>query len=155
MRKKFAWLAALLATWAAVAGGAMIPLTVEDLARNATLVIAGTVEDVTSYPPGSGGIIYSEATVRVRGTVVGATAAEYVKVRYMGGEHGALAFVVMEEPTFNAGEDVVLFLAPVAEGVYKCPDGVQGKLLVLDGTVVGVGKTENEFLAEVAAAVGR
>jgi hypothetical protein len=155
MPKEFIWLTALLASWAAVAAASMVPRTTGDLARSATLVIAGTVEDVTSYPPDGSGIIYSEASVRVRDTAVGAIAAEYVTVRYTGGEYGGLALAVLEEPTFEAGEEVVLFLAPLAEGVYKCPDGVQGKLSVVDGTVLTTGKTLNEFLTEVAAAAGR
>ena len=129
----------------------MLPITTAELADHATLVVAGTVEDVTSYAPDAAGIIYSEAEVRVRDTVVGATAAECVTVRYMGGEYGGLALVIMEEATFEVGEEVVLFLAPVDGGAYKCPDGAQGKMSVVDGTVLPAGKTLNQFLAEVAA----
>lgn len=152
MRLKFLYLVALLAACAVGASAAVIHLTTEDLTRNATLVISGTVEDVKSYPPDGAGIIYSEALVRVRDTVKGASAAPYVTVRYTGGEYEGLVLVVMEEPTFEAGEEVVLFLAPAEGGGYKCPDGVQGKMLVVDGTVLRVGKTLNEFLAEAAAA---
>ena len=151
MRKEFVGLAALLATCVAAASAAMLPITTAELADHATLVVAGTVEDVTSYPPDAAGIIYSEAEVRVRDTVVGATAAECVTVRYMGGEYGGLALVIMEEATFEVGEEVVLFLAPVDGGAYKCPDGAQGKMSVVDGTVLPAGKTLNQFLAEVAA----
>ena len=155
MRKKVLGLAALIAMCAFSASAAMVQLTTAELADHATLVIAGTVENVSSYPPDAAGIIYSEAEVRVRDTVVGATAAEYVTVRYMGGEYGGLALVIMEEPTFTVEEEVVLFLAAVESGVYECPDGVQSKLSVVDGTVLPVGKTLNQYLAEVAAAAGR
>ena len=152
MRKEFVGLAALLATWVAAASAAMLPITTAELADHATLVVAGTVEDVTSYAPDAAGIIYSEAEVRVGDTAVGSNAAEYVTVRYMGGEYGGLALVIMEEPTFEVGEEVVLFLVPVDGGAYKCPDGAQGKMSVVDGTVLPAGKTLNQFLAEVAAA---
>jgi hypothetical protein len=155
VRRKFLWLAFLVPSCAAVAGASMVPLTTEDLVDHATLVVAGSVDEVTSYPADANGVIYSEAKVRVRDTVVGVVAGEYVAVRYMGGESGGLAFVVTTEPTFQAGEEVVLFLAPGDGGAYKCPDGVQGKLSVVDGTVLPAGKTLNEFLAEVAAAAGR
>jgi hypothetical protein len=155
MREKLFGLAALIAVCAFSASAAMVQLTTAELASHATLVVAGTVENVTSYAPDGAGIIYSEAEVRVRDTVVGATAAEYVTVQYMGGEYGGLALVIMEEPTFTVGEEVVLFLAAVESGVYECPDGVQGKLSVVDGTVLPVGKTLTEYLAEVAAAAGR
>ena len=155
MRKKVLGLAALIAMCAFSASAAMVQLTTAELADHATLVIAGTVENVESYPPDGAGIIYSEAEVRVRDTAVGATAAEYVTVRYMGGEYGGLALVVMEGPLFTVGEEVVLFLAAAESGAYICPDGVQSKLSVVDGTVLPAGKTLTEYLAEVAAAAGR
>jgi hypothetical protein len=155
MRLKFLWLLALLAAGAVGASAAVIHLTTEDLARNATLIISGTVEDVMSYPPDASGVIYSDAKVRVRDTVLGATREGYVTVRYMGGEYDGLALVVMEGPTFVAGEEVVLFLAPLEGGAYICPDGAQGKLTVVDGTVLPAGRTLSQYLAEVAAAAGR
>lgn len=155
MRRKYLWLAALLPACVSVAGASMVQLTTEELAAHATLVVAGTVEDVTSYPPDADGIIFSEAKVLVASTVVGSTTEEYVTVRYTGGEYGDLAFVVSVEPTFKEGEEVVLFLAPADGGVYKCPDGVQSKLSVVEGTVLPAGRALNDYLAEVAAAAGR
>ena len=146
MRKKFSWLAVLLLVGALSASASMVQLTTDELANNATLIVTGTVERVESYPPDGS---------RVRDAVKGANEAEFVTVRYMGGEYEGLAMVVMEEPAFALGEDVVLFLAPVEDEVYKCPDGVQGKLAVVDGTVLPVGKTLTEYLDEVAAAAGR
>jgi len=136
------------------AGAVMVPLTTADLTGHATLVIAGTVESVKSLPPDGRNIIYSEAEVRVGDTVVGAPASDKVTVRYMGGTYNGLGYVVEDQPTFEAGEEVVLFLAP-ADGAYFCPDGVQGKLKVVDGTVLPAGVTLNHFLADVAAAAGR
>ncbi len=155
MRRRLLWAAVLFAAGASGVAASMVPVSTADLVKHATLVVTGTVDEVASQPPDADGVIYSEAKVRVRDAVVGATADEYVFVRYVGGEHGGLAFVVTAEPTFEVGEEVVLFLAPAEEGVYKCPDGVQGKLLVVDGTVLPNGLTLSDYLAEVAAAAGR
>jgi hypothetical protein len=155
MRLKFFGLVVGLAICAVAGAATLVPVSTADLVSRATLVVTGTVDEVTSQPPDADGVIYSEARVRVRDAVVGGTADEYVVVRYMGGEHGGLAFVVTAEPTFEVGEEVVLFLAPAGEGVYKCPDGVQGKLSVVDGTVLPAGLTLSDYLAEVAAAAGR
>jgi hypothetical protein len=155
MRRKFVLLAALLSACVGAAGAAMVQQATDELVAHATLVVFGTVEDVVSEAPDADGIIYSEAKVRVRDTVVGASAAEYVTVRYTGGQYGDLALAVTVEPAFEPGEDVVLFLAPGEGDAYKCPDGVQSKLTVVDGTVLPVGKTLTEYLAEVAAAAGR
>jgi len=137
------------------AGAVMVPLTTADLTGHATLVITGTVEGVKSLPPDGRNVIYSEAEVRVGDTVIGAPAGDRVTVRYMGGTYGDLGYVVEDQPTFKAGEQVVLFLAPAAGGAYACPDGVQGKLNVVDGTVLPAGVTLNHFLADVTAADGR
>ena len=155
MTRKCLMLAALLSACAGAAGATMIQQAVEDLAAHATLVVFGTVEAVASEAPDADGIIFSAASVRVRDTVLGADEAEYVTVRYMGGQYGDLALAVSVEPTFQVGEEVVLFLAPGEGGAYVCPDGVQSKLTVVDGTVLPAGKTLSEYLAEVAAAAGR
>jgi hypothetical protein len=155
MRRRLFYVATLAAACAAAAGALMVALTTEELVDHATLVITGTVEGVTSYPPDGSGIIYSDAKVRVRDTVVGATTDDYVTVRYMGGEYGDLGVVVEDQPTFTPAEDVVLFLAPAGSGAYECPDGIQSKYTVVDGTVLPAGVTLTEFVAEIAKAAGR
>jgi hypothetical protein len=155
MRRRLFWVAALTAACVAAASAVMLELTTEDLVSHASLVVVGTVENVKSYPPDGAGMIYSEAKVRVGDAVVGATAEGIVTVRYMGGEYGDLGVVVEDQPTFDPGEDVVLFLAPATGGSYVCPDGVQSKYAVVDGTVLPAGVTLNEFLAEITKAAAR
>jgi hypothetical protein len=155
VRNRLLWMGGLVAACAAAAAAAQLELSTAELVGRASLVVAGTVEDVTSYPPDGRGVIYSDASVRVGDTIVGATNEDYVTVRYMGGEYDGLAFAVTAEPSFRVGEEVVLFLAPAGGGVYKCPDGVQGKLAVVDGTVLPAGETLTAYLAKVAAAAGR
>jgi hypothetical protein len=155
MRRKCLWIGVLSALFAVVAGASMVRVSTADLVEHATLVVTGTVHDISSYPPDGRGVIYSEAKVLVADTIVGGTAEEYVTVRYMGGEYEGLAYAVSVEPTFRVGEEVVLFLAPKEGGVYTCPDGVQSKQSVVDGTVLPAGVTLNEYVAEVAAAAGR
>jgi len=155
MRRRLFGTAVLAAVCAAAAGALMIALTTEDLVSHASLVVVGTVEDVTSYPPDGSGMVYSEAKVRVSDAVVGATSEEVVTVRYMGGEYGELGVAVEDQPTFALSEDVVLFLAPATGGSYQCPDGVQSKYAVVDGTVLPAGVTLTEFLAEITKAAAR
>jgi hypothetical protein len=155
LRNRISRIGALLAACAAAATAAQIQLSTAELVSHASLVVVGKVEDVTSYPPDARKVIYSDAKVRIRDTVVGATSEEYVTVRYMGGEYDGLAFVVTAEPDFRVGEEVVLYLAPAGDGLYRCPDGVQSKLTVVDGTVLPAGETLTAYLAKVAAAAGR
>jgi hypothetical protein len=155
MNRKFLWIAALLAVGVSVAGALMVPLTTEDLVAHATLVVTGTVEAARALPPDARGMIFTEVKVRVNDAVVGATAEDVITVRAWGGEYGDLGVVVEDQPTFTLGEDVVLFLAPAAGGSYQCPDGVQSKYVIVDGTVLPVGVTLIEFLADITKAAAR
>jgi hypothetical protein len=142
-----------LAMLAAVAGAIMAPQSTAELTAHATLVISGTVEKVKSYAPlDSSKDFYTEASVRVTGTVVGSTSEDVVVVRHLGGEIGEWALVVEDQPSFREGEQVILYLAPSEKGGYVCPDGAQSKLTVVEDTVLGDGRTVNEYLAAVAAA---
>ncbi len=144
-----------MAACAVVAGASMIRVTTEELVAHATLVVTGTVEATRPLPPDARGMIFTEVKVRVNDAVVGATAEDVITVRAWGGEYGDLGVVVEDQPTFTLGEDVVLFLAPSAGGGYQCPDGVQSKYAIVDGTVLPVGVTLTDFLAEIAEAAGR
>lgn len=155
MKRKFLWVTVLLVVGAGVAGALMVPLTTEELVEHATLVVTGTVEATRALPPDAQGMIFTEVKVRVNDAVVGATSEEVVTVRYMGGEYGGLGVAVEDQPTFDLGEDVVLFLAPASGGVYVCPDAVQSKYTVVDGTVLPAGVTLTEFLAEISEAAAR
>jgi len=144
------------AVLAAVAGASMAPQSPAELAGHATLVITGLVEQVKSYAPlDSSRNFYTEARIRVTSTAVGNTSEDVVVVRYPGGEIAGMAWVVEDQPTFREGEQVIVYLAPGPRGGYVCPDGVLSKLTVVEDSVLGDGRTVNEYLAAVAAAAHR
>jgi hypothetical protein len=155
MRRKCLWFAALLAAWVSVAGASMVQLTTEELVANATLVVTGKVDGMRALPPDAQGMIFTEVEVRVKDVIVGATAEDVITVRAWGGEYGDLGVAVEDQPTFALSEDVVLFLAPASGGSYVCPDGIQSKYAVVDGTVLPAGVTLTEFLAEITKAAAR
>jgi hypothetical protein len=142
-------------TVAGGAGAAVVEQSTAELVSHATLVITGEVEEITSYPPDGDGIIYSEAEVRLRDTLVGSTVADRVTVRYVGGDYHGLILVVETEPTFAEGEGVLLFLAPGEGGTFECPDGAQGKFTLLDGTAFPGGKEVHSLINEIEAAASR
>jgi hypothetical protein len=142
-----------LAAVAASAGAIMVQQTTAELVSHSTAVITGTVESISYTTPDARMIIYTEARVRVNATVVGNTGGEdVVVVRATGGRSGDMALVVEDQPTFQEGEEVVLFLAPDAKGGFKCPDDCQGKKTIVSGTVLPDGVTLESYLAAVAAA---
>jgi len=150
MRRMLVCLA--LGALAASVSATMVPQTTADLVAHATVVVTGTVESVNFTPPDGRMIITTEAKVRVNDTIVGSLAEEFVTVRALGGRSGGLALVVEDQPTFEEGEEVLLFLAPDGKGGYSCPDAVQGKKTIVSGTVLPDGVTLDTYLAAVAAA---
>lgn len=150
MRRMLLWVALL--ALAAAAGAIMVPQTTADLVAHATVVVTGTVASVDYTPPDPGMMIWTEARVQVKDTIVGSLAEDVIVVRALGGRSGDLALVVEDQPVFEAGEEVVLFLAPDGKGGYTCPDGVQSKRAIVDGTVLPDGVTLESYLAAVAAA---
>lgn len=155
MQRRLFTVGCWVAAWAAAAGALMVSQTTEDLVDHATLVVTGTVEAARALPPDAQGMIFTEVKVRVNDAVVGATAEDVITVRAWGGEYGDLGVAVEDQPTFTVGEDVVLFLAPAEGGGYQCPDGVQSKYVVVDGTVLPAGVTLTQFLAEITEAAAR
>ncbi|UCH78078.1 MAG: hypothetical protein JSU81_10200 [Candidatus Coatesbacteria bacterium] len=155
MQRRLFTVGCWVAAWAAAAGASMVQFSTADLVDHATLVVTGTVEAMRPLPPDAQGMIFTEVTVRVNDAVVGATAEDVITVRAWGGEYGDLGVAVEDQPTFALDEEVVLFLAPAEGGGYHCPDGVQSKYVVVEGTVLPVGVTLTEFLAEVTEAAGR
>lgn len=154
MRLKLLCCAVVLAV-ATSANAIMIKMSTADLVGHASLIIAGKVEETTALPPDEVGMIYTDVKVRVNDVVHGATTDDVITVRVMGGEYGDLGVAVEDQPTFTVGENVILFLAPAEGGRYICPDAFQGKYTVVDGTVLPVGVTLDDFLAEIARAASR
>ncbi len=136
MRKHLTFLSivafVLLGLWLSQPALAMLwPLNLEDLTRQAEMILTGHVVDLKSERDDKQGMIYTYATIAVDRTLKGEQ-REQVVVQVPGGEVGQLGLWVSDTPEFAVGQQVLLFLAgkdnlqPVGwqQGKYTIQDGV-------------------------------
>lgn len=141
-RTLFAFVALALVAAAPPARAIVVPLSTEELARAASLVVRGTVEETRSRFTLDRSKIVTWAAVRVEEVSRGRYSRRRLVVEVEGGEVGGIGLKVTDVPTFAAGERVVLFLESAtadtgraihrvvgdAQGAYRLgPDGVARK----------------------------
>ncbi|MGV3774702.1 MAG: hypothetical protein ACO1QB_17515 [Verrucomicrobiales bacterium] len=87
----------------------MIPFSLEQLIKAADLVVHGTVEEVTAKRD-QRSQIYTEIIVNVAEVWKGEAATGRLRVVQGGGVLGEARLVISGQPTFDPGEETVLFL---------------------------------------------
>ncbi|HZY03259.1 MAG TPA: hypothetical protein VFF02_07135 [Anaeromyxobacteraceae bacterium] len=131
MRRPAAALLALLHAGAAAAAVAR-PTTVEQLARESDAVVQGRVVARESRWAPDGRHILTRVTVRVSRVIRGSAGAE-VTLEVPGGEVGGFGQRVDAAPSFQPGEEAVVFLRRTAAGRTVVHGMGQGKFRVQDG----------------------
>ena len=125
----FASLVAFLATEALAT--TMVPRSVEDLARASQSIVRATTLSSHSTWDASHRVIITTVRLRALEKIAGniEAAAEF-EVEQMGGIADGIEMTVIGAPSFEAGQEVVLFLQPDAQGHLGVVDLAQGKLEV-------------------------
>ena len=114
----------------------------DQVAREASLIVRGTVENTWSAWDDSHEIIFTYATVRVSRYFGEATGPDTLVVREVGGTVDGYTQEAIGFPAIRTGEDVVLMLARWEDGSeYRIHAYNQGKYLVK-------GRAEMEVLIE-------
>lgn len=121
-RKAVAAAALAVSAALAAAGGAgattYVLGTDAELAEQAALVVEGTVERVAGVSDAE--LPLTEARVRVERLLKGGMTGASLRVRVLGGERAdGRRLQVWGAPRFAAGERVLLFLVPHADGAYR------------------------------------
>jgi hypothetical protein len=104
--------------------------TIEETARRADLVVRGTIDEISVHKTRDGRHIYTRHVMRVEELFAGAIGLEHgmrVVFTQLGGEIDGLALDYLGRPTFEEGEEVVLFLLRRDSGqfiVYGLKGGV-------------------------------
>jgi len=130
----------------------MIKLSLEQLVREADTIVLGTVTRQTSAWNAQQTAIYTDVTLTVEEAVKGLPGAE-VTFRIAGGVVGEIGMRTSNDPVFQNGEQVIVFL-----NTARVPAGVvglhQGKYTVRNGTVTRDGQrmTVADFLDAIRAA---
>lgn len=130
----------------------MIKLSLEQLATEADTIALGTVMRQASAWNAQYTAIYTDVTVTVEEVIKGSPVEE-VTFRIAGGIVGEIGLRTSNDPVFQDGERVIVFLG--TQGVPARVVGLhQGKYTVRDGTVMRDGQTITvaDFINAIRAA---
>jgi hypothetical protein len=145
--------------FAAAAAASEQKLAIEELAREADLIVKARVVDIKTVSRRVGGNLTTLVELAVEEAWKGSPPGPQVTVSIRGGAAGGVAEAVSGEPRFSANERTVVFLKS-ADGTYTVVGRRQGKFGVkteADGHEVAQGLTGTQravdnFRAEVEAA---
>ena len=114
----------------------MVELSLEQLARDADLIVVGKVESVTSQM--ISGKIWSSATIAVESRIKGDEAGQgKVVVSFPGGKVGDIGMQVEDSPNYKKDEEVVVFLKKMqGESHFLTAGSSQGKFIIDQGIVL-------------------
>jgi len=111
MRRKTLFLTLTLSLALPAAASVLLPLTVEDMAAKAELVLVGQVNQVR-YEEEDGSRLYTRVLITPEEMLKGQAKSPTVEVKFIGGRKGDLVAEMPGAPTFRAGEKVLVFLEP-------------------------------------------
>jgi hypothetical protein len=108
-----------------------IDVPFDEIARQSSLVVRGSVVNTWSAWDPAGEVIYTYATIRVQRYFGEATGPDVLTVREVGGTVDGYTMEAIGFPMIRQNEDVVMFLAPWDDGIdYRIHAFNQGKYLV-------------------------
>lgn len=108
---------ALLTAWSGPAGAtSMHPFSLDELIYVADQIVVGEVVGVEARFSRDGRAIYTYVDVAVTERLKGQPAGATLTVWVLGGEVGDVGMAVAGTPTFDTGEQVVLFLEDTVHG---------------------------------------
>jgi hypothetical protein len=136
-----------------LAGAVMVKMEMPELVANASNIITGRVLSVTSHYTADHKSIYTVIDIAVQSELAGSTNASEIAIRQPGGVMPDLGLAIEDMPVFQAGEDVILFLASNGDGTYKVGDMHQGKYTIANDTIVENGEPVSQFIAEISSAL--
>jgi hypothetical protein len=129
----------VLLCFALMAAPAMATIVVQmDLPRLVELsdsIVEGTVSRVDVKWDPTAKMIYTDVAVRISDRLKGDRSQE-VTVRQQGGRIGAMSVYVSGSPTFEIGQQLILFLDGQAGGTFGVVGLNQGKYEIQDGIAV-------------------
>ena len=129
---------------------AMVEMSLEELVKEADLIVVGTVEDVSSEL--WQGKVFSYATISVKVKVKGELeqVQEKIVVRFAGGTVGDIGMRVGNGPDYKVDENIVVFLKKLPrEFPFKTVASMQGKFLIEDNIVVRENLELDQFLDRI------
>ena len=125
-------------------------MSLEDLTSKASTILRGTVSNVESHWNEDQTMIYTSVTISVEGYLKGATMPKEVIIEVPGGTVGEITLWVSDTPTFEEGQEVILFLR---EEYFQIVGWSQGKYTIVDDMVLERGMPVEQFTGQIKALV--
>jgi hypothetical protein len=136
-----------------MSSGLMVRLTLDDLIKKSDTIVTGRVVDIfpSRFEPvtmvSSYMTVFTDVIIETERYLYGEPQSKYIAVRVMGGRVDEMTMWVEDEPVFNLGEEVMLFLTRAAElsvppeGIdfedyYRVTGAMQGKLGYMNSSLV-------------------
>jgi len=120
-----------------------------ELAKEAEIILVGTVKDIRSEWNREETLIYTYVTISVEDYLKGSTGSNEVVVRTFGGKVGVVSLFVEDTPNFEKGEKVILFLYQRETGDWEVYGCFQGKYRIEEGRVVENGLQVADFINQI------
>lgn len=101
---------------------------IEQLSKNADLIITGKVIKKKSNWNNDKSMIYTDVSIEVEEYFKGKKTQKTIVVRHPGGEVGGVGEIYTHMPRFEKSEEVMLFVQKAADNIYQVADGENGKI---------------------------
>ncbi len=127
----------------------MVKISLEQLVRDAELIVVGKVESVEGHKQED--TIISIAKLKIKKALKGEVPCpELVAVEFGGGQVGEETILFEDSPNYKKGEEVVTFLKKLPrDDIYTTVGLFQGKYVVKDGTVLRERLSLDTFLHKI------
>ena len=132
--------------WVGTAFADVEELTLEELVTRADTIVRGSVVGLQSHWDEDHTLIYTSVTISVSGHLRPGKQRDHITVEVPGGVVEDLGMTASHAPTFEADQDVILFL----QG-REIVGLSQGKFTIVDDIVVESGVPVNQFIGQVHA----
>jgi len=139
MPKKLPFLAVLLLVGFLASTGRtlMIRFNLKDLVTNSDLVLQAKTESIRYAWNEDHTTIFTYVTLSLKEPIVGSTKDNLITVSYPGGQIGEIRMELEDTPTFQTGEEVIVFLGKKNDnGVRRVFGNFQGKFTIENGFVL-------------------
>lgn len=131
----------------------LVPVPIEDLARQATSVVLATVTGTRAHIDSQGAIV-TDVHLRVAATVAGEAAPRDLVLAEPGGQVGDLIEVWSGTPVYSPGESVIVFVSSDARGRSRTAQLGLGKFTVVAGEMARRQLGENTLVLRPPGVVG-
>ncbi len=132
------FVAFLLGTMSSLNLAQQVSVNLQELSKDADLIITGKVSQQTSSWNEDKSRIYTIATIQVEDYIKGNGAGNSVSVKYLGGEVGDIGETYSHVPTFENNEVVLIFLKKnESNSDFSVLYGEEGKISLVNDSKTG------------------